>query len=185
MLNKSNAFKFIKDLVSTVAIVVLVVGAGIAITGCWPFMVAVESGSMQPNLMPGDVVILMHPSRVGLITWAEGRNNGYKSFGDYGDVIVYYPNGNGKPIIHRAIAFVEEGEKIPILSRGEFVYSENVAQISGYITQGDANRISDQLALLRISGKMESILPVQKEWIIGVAKFRIPLIGYFRLLIPV
>jgi len=28
-------------------------------------------------------------------------------------------------------------------------------------------------------------MPVQKDWIIGVAKFRIPLIGYFRLIIPI
>ncbi len=164
---------------------VAVIAIGIAVTGCWPFMVAVESGSMQPNLMPGDVVILMHPSRVGLVTWEEGKEKGYKSFGDYGDVIVYYPNGNGKPVIHRAIAYVEKGERIPILSKGELLYSENVAVISGYITQGDANRIPDQLALVKISGKTEQLMPVQKDWIIGVAKFRIPLIGYFRLIIPI
>jgi len=172
-------------LVSTVIFLIAVVGVGIAITGCWPFMVAVESGSMQPNLMPGDVVILMHPSRVGLVTWEEGKERGYRSFGDYGDVIVYYPNGNGKPVIHRAIAYVEKGERIPILSKGELIYSENRAIISGYITQGDANRVPDQLALLRISDKTEQVMPVQEEWIVGVAKFRIPLIGYFRLLIPI
>ncbi|MFN3384810.1 MAG: S26 family signal peptidase, partial [Archaeoglobaceae archaeon] len=72
MSEKSKAFQFIKDLVSTIAIVAIVVGIGVAVTGCWPFMVAVESGSMQPNLMPGDVVVLMHPSRVGVVTWEEG-----------------------------------------------------------------------------------------------------------------
>lgn len=135
--------------------------------------------------MPGDVVFLIHPDRVGIVTWEEGKRIGYKSFGDYGDVIVYYPNGDGKPIIHRVIAFVNEGERIPTLVKGELVYSENTAASSGYITQGDANRVSDQLAIMRISGESQAILPVQKEWIIGVAKFRIPLIGYFRLLIPI
>lgn len=140
---------------------------------------------MQPNLMPGDVVVLMHPSRVGVVTWEEGKKIDYRSFGDYGDVIVYYPNGNGKPIIHRAIAFVNEGDRIPTLTKGVFTYSENVAQISGYVTQGDANRVSDQLALLRIGGEAQPVLPVKEEWIVGVAKFRIPLIGYFRLLLPI
>ncbi|MEM0503134.1 MAG: S26 family signal peptidase [Archaeoglobaceae archaeon] len=185
MPEKSKAFQFIKDLVSTIAILLIIIGVGIAATGCWPFMVAVESGSMQPNLMPGDVVFLMHPDRVGIVTWEEGKQSGYKSFGDYGDVIVYYPNGNGKPVIHRAIAFVNEGERIPTLTKGALTYSENTALTSGYITQGDANRVSDQLALMRISGEIQQVLPVQKEWIIGVAKFKIPLIGYFRLLIPI
>lgn len=166
-------------------ILVLIVGVGIAVTGCWPFMVAVESGSMEPNLMPGDVVFLMHPDRVGLVTWEEGKRIGYKSFGDYGDVIVYYPNGEGKPIIHRVIAFVNESERIPTLSKGVLTYSESVASISGYITQGDANRFSDQLALMKISGELRPVLPVQREWIVGVAKFRIPLIGYLRLIIPI
>ncbi|MEM0351199.1 MAG: S26 family signal peptidase [Archaeoglobaceae archaeon] len=185
MSNNSKFLKFIKDLVSTVLIVVVIIAAGIAITGCWPFMVAVESGSMQPNLMPGDVVILMHPSRVGIVTWEDGKERGYRSFGDYGDVIVFYPNGNGKPIIHRAIAYVNEGERIPVLLKGELSYSDSIAKISGYITQGDANRISDQLALVRFPGGAERILPVKEEWIIGVAKFRIPLIGWLRLLIPI
>lgn len=135
--------------------------------------------------MPGDVVILFHPSRAGIVTWEEGKQSGYKSFGDYGDVIVYYPNGVGKPVIHRVVAYVEKGEKIPTLSKGTIIYSENVAPISGYVTQGDANRVSDQLAIMRISGEIQQVLPVQDEWIIGIAKLRIPIIGYLRLLIPI
>lgn len=172
-------------MVSTVAIVFAIILGGIALTGSWPFMVAVESGSMEPNLMPGDVVILMHPSRVGLTTWEEGRISGYTSFGDYGDVIVYYPNGHGKAIIHRAIAYVNASENIPVLNKGKLSPTDEIAEVSGYITQGDANRIPDQLAIIRSSSGTEKILPVQEEWIVGVAKFRIPLIGYLRLLIPI
>ncbi|MDK2877010.1 MAG: signal peptidase [Archaeoglobaceae archaeon] len=172
-------------MVSTVALVGLIIVVGIAITGCWPFMVAVESGSMEPNLMPGDVVILMHPDRVGLKTWEEGKQTGYKSFGDYGDVIVYYPNGHGKAIIHRAIAYVNASDNIPILSGGKLSSTDEKAEISGYITQGDANRIPDQLALIRTPNGVEKIQPVQEDWIVGVAKLRIPLIGYLRLLIPI
>lgn len=183
-MERAKVIEFIKDLVSTIAVVALVIILGIAITGSWPFMVAVESGSMEPNLMPGDVVILMHPSRVGLTTWEEGKKSGYMSFGNYGDVIVYYPNGHGKAIIHRAIAYVNASESIPILNSGRLVPSDEIAEISGYITQGDANRIPDQLAFLP-PYRAEKIQPVQEEWIVGVAKFRIPLIGYLRLLIPI
>ncbi|MEM0215812.1 MAG: S26 family signal peptidase [Archaeoglobaceae archaeon] len=184
-MERAKVIEFLKDLVSTIAIVAIIIFLGIAITGCWPFMVAVESGSMEPNLMPGDVVILMHPSRVGLKTWEDGKKSGYMSFGDYGDVIVYYPNGHGKAIIHRAIAYVNASENIPVLSGGKLSRTEEVAEISRYITQGDANRIPDQLAVVRSQRGLDRILPVQEEWIVGVAKLRIPLIGYLRLLIPI
>jgi signal peptidase len=185
-MQRSRVTEFIKDLVSSVAFVALIVAIGIAATGCWPFMVAVESESMVPNLMVGDVVFLVHPSRIGgITTWEEGKQTGYRSFGDYGDVIVYYPNGHGKAIIHRAIAYVNASEIIPVRSGERLSSSDQKAEISGYITQGDANRYPDQLVVIRTSNGVEKIQPVQENWIVGVAKFRIPLIGYLRLLIPV
>jgi signal peptidase len=186
-----NEVKFpqlIRDLLSTLIIVAVIIGAGVAITGTWPFMVAVESESMVPHMYPGDVVFLLSPDRVGIKTWVEGVKEGYRSFGDFGDVIVYKPNGYGKPIIHRAIAYVHKGEKIPVLQNGKLVYSNEVAENDGYITQGDnsiTNRIPDQLAPAQLSPIGEKIKPVKKEWVIGVAKFRIPLIGYIRLLLPI
>ena len=163
---KAKAISLLKDLLSTLIIVAVVVGVGIAITGTWPFMVAVESGSMVPNMYKGDVVLLVSPDRAKIVTWEEGKKTGYKSFGNYGDVIVYYPNGvKGRtPIIHRAMYWVEKGEKMP---NGE------PAPNSGYITKGDHNNVYDQPYLSN---------PVKKEWIVGVAKFRIPFIGYFRLI---
>ena len=161
-----QALSLLKDVVSTLITVAVIVAIGIAVTGTWPFMVAVESGSMEPNLHRGDVVFLFSPDRVGITTYEEGMAKGYKSFGDYGDVIVYYPNGDKSrtPIIHRAIKWVERGEKIP---------GDGVAKHSGYITKGDHNAMIDQPYLSS---------PVKKSWIVGVAKFRIPYIGYFRLL---
>ncbi len=187
--SESKVAQLIKDLVSTLIIVAVVVGVGIALTGTWPFMVAVESGSMEPHLYPGDVVILISPDRAGgIVTWEEGVKTGYKSFGNYGDVIVYKPNGYGKPIIHRAIAYVHKGDRIPALINGKLVLTNEVAENDGYITQGDnilTNRIPDQLAPASLSPLGEKIKPVKKEWIIGVAKFRIPYIGYLRLLLPI
>ena len=163
---KTKVMNFLKDIVSTLIIVAVIIGLGIAITGTWPFMVAVESGSMVPHMYRGDVVLLVSPERTNIITWEEGKKIGYKSFGNYGDVIVYYPNGNKgtTPIIHRAMFWIEKGQLMP---NGE------PAPNSGYITKGDHNAIFDQPYLSK---------PVKKEWIVGVAKFRIPFIGYFRLI---
>ncbi len=173
-----------KDLISTLLTVAVIIGVGIAITGTWPFMVAVQSGSMEPHLHIGDVVILVSPSRTKIITWVEGHRLHYRMFGDYGDVIVYYPNGDRRitPIIHRVIAWVNKGDRIPILDHrtGKLILSNVVAPSSGYITQGDHNPIPDQLAELPNG---ERILPVKRSWIVGVAKFRIPYIGYLRLLL--
>ncbi len=155
----------IKDILSTLITVAVIIGIGIAITGTWPFMVAVESGSMVPHMHRGDVVFLLSPDRTKIVTWEEGKKIGYRSFGDYGDVIVYHPNGKGgTPVIHRAMYWIEKGEKMP---------DGTPAPWSGYITKGDHNSIPDQ---------PELSMPVKPEWIIGVAKFSIPYIGYVRLI---
>lgn len=163
---KDTVTELIRDVVTTLITVAVIIGIGIVLTGTWPFMVAVESGSMEPHMHRGDVVFLVSPDRTKIITWEEGKEMGYKSFGDYGDVIVYYPNGDKSrtPIIHRAMYWVEKGEPMP---NGE------PAPHSGYITKGDHNHLPDQ-------PKLSS--PVKKEWIVGVAKFRIPLVGYLRLI---
>jgi len=156
----------IKDIISSIIIVAVIVGMGIVISGTWPFMVAVESGSMEPNLHKGDLVFLVSPDRARIVTWIEGRQNGYKSFGDYGDVIVYHPNGNpAKLVIHRVICWIDESTPMP---NGE------PAPNAGYITKGDHNKLADQPFLS---------MPVKKEWIVGVAKFRIPYLGWFKLVI--
>ncbi len=181
---KIDVKSIVKDLISTAIIVGIIIGGGIAITGTWPFMVAVQSGSMEPHLHVGDVVILVSPKKVGIVTWEEGKKIGYKRFGDYGDVIVYYPNGDRSltPIIHRVIAWVHAGQRIPILDHktDRIILSNVIARTSGYITEGDHNPLPDQLARLPNG---EIVEPVKQSWIIGVAVFRIPYIGYLRILL--
>ncbi len=182
----------VKDFASALIIVAVVLGVGYALTGVWPFMVAVESGSMVPHLNIGDVVILTakkHP-----ITWVEGKKKDYKSFGDYGDVVVYYPNGDRSrtPIIHRLITWVNKGQPIVGINRsngkleelryyhGMLILTNKsigkviVATSSGYITQGDHNPIPDEPELTK---------PVKPSWILGVAVYRIPYVGYLRLIL--
>jgi signal peptidase len=226
-------------LVKDIIFVVVVVG-GISLLsqlllGLWTPMVAVESGSMVPNLNIGDIVIVQGASRTNVITWEEGEKTGYKAFNKSGDVILYRPYGKASmnlldqlkmlfgfapgnekatPIIHRALRYVKAGE--PMWQEGP------LAPFSGYITKGDHNEVIDQMAgLLReadasylnsrrgdlmdvgsgiyldkntglliygtkngtfVGEGISLLTPVKEEWVIGVARARIPLVGYVRLL---
>jgi signal peptidase I len=99
------------------------------ICGTWPAVVTIESGSMIPHMNIGDLVVVVEEDRFGALrTWDEGKVSGYKKFGDYGDVIIYRPNGytdmwaqvgllpfsSQHPIIHRAITWTEAGEQVPL-----------------------------------------------------------------------
>ncbi|WP_292410802.1 MULTISPECIES: S26 family signal peptidase [unclassified Methanoculleus] len=161
--------------------VVAVVG-GIALllylfAGTWPAVVTIESESMVPNMNVGDLVLVVDEDRFGsLTTWAEGELTGYSSFGDYGNVIVYRPNGADSvhPIIHRAMTYVDTAA---VVESGLGQYYEDPH--GGYITRGDNNPSIDQ-GNLRIVG-VGVVEPVRKEWIVGKALFSVPLIGYLPL----
>jgi signal peptidase len=76
------------------------------------------------------------------------------------------------PVIHRAIYFVEEGEQM--------WEGGPEAPHEGYITKGDnmkTNSFYDQ------QGQISYLSPVKEEWIIGVARYKIPYIGHIRLLL--
>ena len=161
--------------------VVVVVG-GIALAlylfaGTWPAVVTIESESMVPHMNVGDLVLVVDEDRFGgLTTWVEGQQTGHSSFGDYGDVIVYRPNGADSvhPIIHRAMTYVDTAA----------VEESGLAQFyadphGGYITKGDNNPYIDQ-GNLRIAG-IGMIEPVKKEWIVGKALVAVPLVGYLPL----
>ncbi len=56
-----------------------------------------------------DMVILRNPDYVEIQSYVEGYNSGHSTFGEYGDVLVYYRlTSSGNPIIHRAILYVED-----------------------------------------------------------------------------
>ncbi len=131
-------------------------------------MWAIESGSMDPNMRMGDLVITRGVPRTGIVTYQDGAISGYESFGEFGDVVLYRKYGrNGEtPIIHRAMYYVDAGE--PMWEKGP------PAPHAGYITKGDHNSYSDQYC-----GVCRE--PIREEWVIGVARFRVPYAGYVRL----
>jgi signal peptidase len=162
-----------KDLLSVAAVLIAFMVLSKLAFGLWTPMVAVESGSMEPHMQIGDIVFIKNIDRVDIVTNEEGRSSGYTTFGGYGDVILYRPYGQGgvTPIIHRAMYWVEAGE--PMWENGP------IAPYSGYITKGDnpvTNQHYDQ------EGQISYNVPVKDEWIIGVARYRIPYLGYVRLL---
>ena len=161
-----------KDLLSVAAVLIIFMVLSKLIFGLWTPMVAVESGSMQPHMYRGDIIFVKSIDRVNIITNEEGKKSGYTSFENNGDVILYRPYGQQgvTPIIHRAMYRVKAGE--PMWEGGP------PATYSGYITKGDnvvTNKYFDQ------EGQISYDTPVKDEWIIGIAKYRIPYLGYIRL----
>ncbi|MFT4945192.1 MAG: signal peptidase [Halovenus sp.] len=190
---------FLRDLAMSIAAVLLLGGYLFAMSGVWPPMVAIESGSMEPNMQVNDLAFVMDtdrfppaasedigPGDTGVVTAAVGAETGYSQFGNSGDVIVYQPNGNNgrTPIIHRAMFWVEEGENWCtheavnpdyLGSNGNVNSDQCQASHSGFITKGDDNPSYDQVGTQQISA------PVRPDWIIGIAETRIPWLGWFRL----
>lgn len=187
---RSGPLLFIRETLYS-ALGVIAVGLLLfAISGVWPPMVAVESGSMEPEMQRGDLIFVTEPERftpeyavgdTGIVTVAVGTEEGYRSFGGNGSVIIYDPPDRaGSPIIHRAHLHVEAGENWYDRANPAYLNAEDCDALSncpapheGFITKGDANARYDQAS--NIAG------PVRPGWIRGTARLRIPYLGYVRL----
>lgn len=116
-----------------------------------------------------------------VVTAETGAEVDYRKFGGPGSVIVYDdPGSAGPPIIHRAMFWVDDGENWYDRANPEYMSADNCrelancpAEYSGFITKGDNNPRYDQ-----VSGIAD---PVRPEWVQGVARIRIPLLGWVRL----
>ncbi|WP_248517594.1 S26 family signal peptidase [Salinarchaeum laminariae] len=180
-----------RDILSSVVIVAILGLALFAVSGVWPPLVAVESGSMQPNMEQGDLVLVVEEDRFasqladehGIVTHANASGTEHQQFGRGGSVIVYKPDGDdGTPIIHRAVLWVDQGENW--IDRADPTHLGSVdecsdvpqscpAPHSGYVTRGDANQNYDQ-----IDGQSTVVKPA---WIRGRAVTRTPYLGCVRL----
>jgi signal peptidase len=159
---------FFRDLAYAFFFVTLIALALFAYSGAWPPLVSVEGTSMYPNMQNGDLIMIQSLNKADIYTKENAISSGYTMFGDYGDVIVYRPFGRTDitPVIHRAMYYSNSSEQM---------WDGSIdAPNSGYITQGDNNFLFDQC-----SGICPNT-PVKDEWILGVAKYRIPYLGYVR-----
>ncbi|SFH70024.1 signal peptidase, endoplasmic reticulum-type [Halorubrum aquaticum] len=182
---------WLREMLSSVAVVLLIGLILFAVSGVWPPMVAVESPSMEPNMNTGDLVFVTEPGRlapdvsdndIGVVTHEAGEENGYRTFGDHGSVVIYQPPGRqASPIIHRAMFHVEEGENWYDRADDRYHNADGCAELrncpaphAGFVTLGDNNQQYDQA-----NGLAE---PVAAEWVTGVARIRVPYLGYVRLI---
>ena len=98
-----------------VAIIVVMLASLYAYTGNWPPVYVVESDSMQHGstdivglINTGDLVLAQRASMSEVTPYVVGELTGYSTYGEYGDVILYSPNGQGgTPIIHRALLYLQ------------------------------------------------------------------------------
>jgi len=116
---RSSAFLFVRDAGIALVLVALILVTMYAYTGLWPPLVVVESNSMMhgdDNLShvgtidTGDLVLVREVARVSEVkTYMDGYVSGHRTYGDYGDVVIYKPGGTESrtPIIHRAIIYLE------------------------------------------------------------------------------
>ncbi len=140
--------------------------------GAFVPIVVVVSESMDPHIQKGDMIFYNDISKVDKIETYDKQNS--INFEDYGDVIIYKPFGQEEvvPYVHRAMYHVNQGDEM--WSGGK------KAPHTGYITKGDnvdTNRMYDQ------QGSISKDTPIKRDWIIGIAKFRVPYIGYIRLML--
>ncbi len=139
--------------------------------GAFVPMAVVVSQSMSPHIERGDLIFYKSIDKVEQIGTYDKKN--YMNFEDYGDVIIYKPFGQEGvvPYVHRVMYYVNQGEEM--WSGGK------KAPHAGYITKGDnvdTNRMYDQ------QGDISKDTPIKRDWIVGIAKFRIPYVGYIRIM---
>ncbi|MCI4335216.1 MAG: S26 family signal peptidase [Thermoplasmata archaeon] len=102
--------------VVALAILVLLIVSLYAYTQNWPPVYVIESSSMQHgtndvlgDINTGDLVLAQKIDPNKVVPYEVGLQTGYTTYGEYGDVLLYYPNGDTSvtPIIHRALLFLE------------------------------------------------------------------------------
>ena len=117
----SGILGLVRDIAVSAAIVTIILASLYGYTGVWPPMVVIESSSMMHGpdsqvgvIDTGDLTLVkaIH-DRHDVVTFVEAKNpkdphNGFQTYGEYGNVIVYRKNGlTETPVIHRAIAWIE------------------------------------------------------------------------------
>jgi len=137
---KDELFALGRDVLVAFLIIGIILGSLYVYSARWPPMVVIESSSMSHDdasppmsqlgiIDTGDIVVVKKADRDDIVTYVEGMGDGYKKYGQYGDVIIYRPMGNDKrtPIIHRPLVYIKynhtskgTGFDIPALEKLEY-----------------------------------------------------------------
>jgi signal peptidase len=105
-----------RDILIAIIVMAIIIGSLWGYTSNWPPMVVIESNSMMHDddsslgtIDTGDLVLVKRISRRSdITTYVQGVKTGYKTYGTYGDVIIFKKNGlDDTPVIHRAVVWVE------------------------------------------------------------------------------
>lgn len=129
----------LKDAVIALLILGIILSSLYVYAGRWPPMVVIESPSMSHNegdppssqlgvIDTGDIVAVKTVSRRDdIVTYIEGRASGHSTYGQYGDVIIFRPDGDEDktPVIHRPVLYLEynhtsEAFDIPALAELDY-----------------------------------------------------------------
>ncbi|HUL38921.1 MAG TPA: S26 family signal peptidase [Methanomassiliicoccales archaeon] len=108
---------YVKGIVIAFAIVLLIIGGLYLYSGVWPPLVVIESASMQHSdtrsyihvIDTGDLVVLKKETSLSAVRpYLESYADGYGTYSELGDVVIYRPFGSydRTPIIHRALCKV-------------------------------------------------------------------------------
>ncbi|MCK5024246.1 MAG: S26 family signal peptidase [Thermoplasmata archaeon] len=127
---KKNMGEITRDIMVAFLIIAVIMLSLYSYCGIWPPMVVIESGSMEhpPSMTEhrsyvgvidtGDMVFVKKVNASygeDVLTYYQGEEMGHSTYGSYGDVVIYRPNGqkyrgNGDPvipIIHRLVIWLE------------------------------------------------------------------------------
>ena len=212
----------IRDIVVALLAVLVVLLLLWTYTGQWftAPIVAIESGSMEHTpptfstnppfgrlgtIDAGDMVLVQKVYTRDDVVVRGGNFGGAQAkqccetYGDYGDVIIYLPDGDTTqtPIIHRAMCWVDveinNGQRTYTIKEYGIVNETSIGPIpelglfskktpdwshSGFLTKGDHN---DQFDNLPNGGVHKSTQPIKIEWISGKARLEIPWFGTINL----
>lgn len=183
-----------RDILTAFAIVGIIGLLIVGVSGVWPPLVAVESGSMEPNINEGDLVFVVDTDRFthdaatedGIVTRATGIDVGHEQFDQPGSVIIFQPEDEtATPIIHRVEYQVSEGDEWVETADENYLGGKSCADLDdvcpaptdGYITRGDNNPEYDQV----YGGDQAEIGIVESDQIEGKAAIRVPYLGNLRL----
>ena len=161
----------------------------------------------------GDIVFVKKVTVVpdSIITYVVGRETGFQSYGEYGNVILYR-SSSGLTIIHRAMFYLSWNGSQPVIQgyhnqswikvtrnyvlindagyshRNLVVYISKFENESGFITMGDHNlAVSDEFnsSLSAYIAADQNVgitsAPVNSSNIVGVAFWDIPWFGLIKL----